>query len=139
MIFGARFMTIIIDILMVLVIVLSLRRAVRNSSGRKGTARGRASADKFNDLIKNYNAVNSSKVISVRKHDGMTLMDDRANDWMAKQLKDEAIAMVKVSDMFNIKQEHANKCDAEFIRRFHESTCDAEGIDDGTHKKGRKK
>lgn len=139
MIFGARFMTIIIDILMVLVIVLSLRRAVRNSSGRKGTARGRTSADKFNDLIKNYNAVNSSKVISVRKHDGMTLMDDRANDWMAKQLKDEAIAMVKVSDMFNIKQEHANKCDAEFIRRFHESTCDAEGIDDGTHKKGRKK
>ena len=139
MIFGARFMTIIIDILMVSVIVLSLRRAVRNSSGRKGTARGRASSDKFNDLIKNYNTVNSSKVISVRKHDGMTLMDDRANDWMAKQLKDEAIAMVKVSDMFKIKQEHANKCDAEFIRRFHESTCDAEGIDDGTHKKGRKK
>ncbi len=139
MIFGEHFMTIIIDILMVLVIVLSLRRAVRNSSERKGTARDRASADKFNDLIKNYNAVNSSKVISVRKHDGMTLMDDRANDWMAKQLKDEAIAMVKVSDMFKIKQEHANKCDAEFIRRFHESTCDAEGIDDGTHKNGRKK
>ena len=54
---------------------------------------------------------------------------------MARQLRDEALAMTKVSDMFMLKQSHMNNCDAEFIRRFHESSCDAEGIDNGSRKR----
>ena len=63
--------------------------------------------------------------------DGMILCDDRNNDWLAKQLREEVKARARMSDMFQMKIEHANKCDAEFIRRFHESECDANGIDIG--------
>ena len=56
------------------------------------------------------------------KDEGIILKDDRNNDWLAMQLREEAKARVRVSDMFQMKIEHSNKCDAEFIRRFHEST-----------------
>ncbi len=68
------------------------------------------------------------------KDEGIILKDDRNNDWLAMQLREEAKARVRVSDMFQMKIEHSNKCDAEFIRRFHESNCDANGIDTGASK-----
>ena len=66
---------------------------------------------------------------------GMILKDDKTNDWLARQLRDEARAMSMLSDMFQLKTEHSNSCDAEFIRRFHESNCDSHGVDDGTRKR----
>ena len=63
------------------------------------------------------------------------LRDDKTNDWLARQLRDEARAMSMLSDMFQLKTEHSNSCDAEFIRRFHESNCDSHGVDDGTRKR----
>ena len=74
------------------------------------------------------------KPAAVKQNAGMILKDDIANDWLAGQLRDEARAMSMVSDMFQLKRDHMNSCDAEFIRRFHESNCDADGVDDGTRK-----
>ena len=133
--YSIRYLTMIIDLFIVFIVVASIKKALRNSRGT-GTRRStNNTVNRFNDMINTYNTANSNKVSSGGKHDGMTLADDRANDWMARQLKDEAVAMAKVSDMFKIRQEHMNKCDAEFIKRFHESSCDAEGIDDGTRKR----
>jgi hypothetical protein len=73
--------------------------------------------------------------VSLKQHNGMTLKDDRNSDWLARQLRDEARAMNNISDMFQLKQQHANKCDAEFIKRFHESNCDADGVDDGVSRR----
>ena len=78
-------------------------------------------------------------IISVNRDMGdakgsSTLRDDRNNDWLAMQLREEAKARVRMSDMFQMKTEHSNKCDAEFIKRFHESNCDADGIDTGISK-----
>lgn len=70
------------------------------------------------------------------KDDGVILKDDKNNDWLAQQLREEAKAKVRMSDMFQLRYEHMNKCDAEFIKRFHESNCDAEGIDTGDKKRG---
>jgi hypothetical protein len=64
-----------------------------------------------------------------------TLRDNKYDDWLAKQLMEENRALAKVSDMFQLKQSHANNCDAEFIRRFHEASCDAGGVDDGEKRK----
>jgi hypothetical protein len=89
-------------------------------------------------MLKTYNAANANKTVLLKKHDGMTLQDDRNSDWMAMQLREEARAMARVSEMFKLKQQHMNNCDAEFIKRFHESSCDANGIDDGTHKRSGK-
>ena len=59
------------------------------------------------------------------------MKDNTSSDWLAMQLREERRAMARISDMFQLKKEHMNKCDAEFIKRFHESSCDAGGIDDG--------
>ncbi len=67
----------------------------------------------------------------------MILMDDKNNDWLAHQLREEAKAKARMSDMFQLKMEHLNKCDAEFIKRFHESSCDADGIDTATRKRAK--
>ena len=55
--------------------------------------------------------------------------DDLSSDWLAKQLKEEAVSKRKVSEMFELKYEHSKSCEAEFIRRFHASQCDSGGVD----------
>ncbi|MCR5398839.1 MAG: hypothetical protein K6E68_04810 [Lachnospiraceae bacterium] len=57
------------------------------------------------------------------------LMDDREHDWLAGQLRDERAAKRRMSDMFDLKMEHTRSCEAEMLRDFHSSNCDAEGID----------
>ena len=57
------------------------------------------------------------------------LRDDRANDWLAKQLREEHRAFKATSEMFDLKIEHASHCDARFIEQFHRRNCDARGID----------
>ena len=57
------------------------------------------------------------------------LRDDKTNDWLARQLREEHRAFKATSEMFDLKIEHASHCDARLIEQFHRRTCDAEGID----------
>ncbi len=57
------------------------------------------------------------------------LMDDREHDWLAGQLRDERAAKRRMSDMFDLKMEHAHNCEAEMLRQFHASNCDANQVD----------
>lgn len=60
---------------------------------------------------------------------GSILRDDKANDWLAQQLREEHRAFKLTSEMFDLKIEHASHCDARLIEQFHRRHCDAEGID----------
>ena len=133
------FIPFIFNIFIIAVIIFSIKNRLNGQIGRKsGIRKDNPNVNSFNEMVSHYNKVNN-KTSTVKLQDSMTLKDDRSNDWMARQLRDEAIAMVKVSDMFKLKQTHMNNCDAEFIKRFHESSCDANGVDDGTHKKSGRK
>ena len=55
--------------------------------------------------------------------------EDRRNDWLARQMDDERQAQRRMSEMFQLKMEHRYNCDAEMLKQFHESRCDAGGID----------
>ncbi len=57
------------------------------------------------------------------------LRDDRANDWLAQQLREEHRAFRVTSEMFDLKIEHASHCDAKLMEQFHRKYCDASGID----------
>ena len=57
------------------------------------------------------------------------LRDDRANDWLARQLREEHRAFKATSEMFDLKIEHASHCDARLMEQFHRRYCDASGID----------
>lgn len=58
-----------------------------------------------------------------------SLTDDRNNDWLAKQLRDERVAYTRMSSMFELKMEHRSSCEAEMIKRFHEDNCHANEVD----------
>lgn len=66
---------------------------------------------------------------SGKSYSGSTLRDDRNNDWLANQLRDEHRAFKEVSDMFGLKIEHAAHCDARLLRNYHHLNCDARGVD----------
>lgn len=63
------------------------------------------------------------------------LMDDRENDWLANQLRDEHKAFKQTSAMFDLKIEHVSHCDSRLLSTYHHINCDASGIDTGTPKK----
>lgn len=48
------------------------------------------------------------------------LRDDRNNDWLARQLREEKRSLGLMREMFDLKAEHANSCEAEMLKRFHE-------------------
>jgi hypothetical protein len=126
------------NVFIVAIIILSIRkRFAGQAAKRTGSKKDSVNVNEFNKMVSHYNAVNNKTAVNLKSQESMTLKDDRSNDWMARQLRDEAIAMAKVSDMFKLKQSHMNNCDAEFIKRFHESNCDADGIDNGLKNKRR--
>ncbi len=47
------------------------------------------------------------------------LMEDRQNDWLAKQMREESRALKATSDMFDLKAQHAADCDARDLKETH--------------------
>ena len=88
---------------------------------------------KASNVSKNTGGIKSS---SINKHmasetKNARMMDDRSNDWLAKQLREERVSFYRMSAMFDLKTSHKNSCEAEMIRRFHEDNCDAGVVDAG--------
>lgn len=77
--------------------------------------------------------VANNKILAAEVNHNM-LADDRTNDWLARQLRDEHLAFKQTKDMFDLKIEHASHCDAKYIRDFHHRECDAQRIDTASGK-----
>lgn len=60
---------------------------------------------------------------------GTSIKDDRGNDWLARQMREEKRSFALMREMFGLKAHNGNVCDAELLREFHRHTCEAEGID----------
>lgn len=125
-------MSMIIWMFVIGIVVLTTVKRMKRLQGKSAAKNNSyTSADKL--YASSGQANGNKRNIQVKKNrntgDGMILKDDRNNDWLAGQLREEARAKARISDMFQMKIDHANNCEAEFIKRFHESVCDAEGID----------
>lgn len=55
-------------------------------------------------------------------------MEDRKNDFLARQLREEHQRKITMDDMFQLKKSHADHCDADYVRVSHQSNCDAEAL-----------
>lgn len=58
-----------------------------------------------------------------------TLMEDRSNDWLAKQFREERRSLRVLNAMFGHEFENNSSCDAQMLREFHAANCSAGGID----------
>ncbi len=73
------------------------------------------------------------------------LMEDRKNDWLARQLEEERQAQARIMNMFGIrynpkdqhtlsgdaravKNNHAANCDARDVKERHAANCDARAV-----------
>ncbi|MBR5741764.1 MAG: hypothetical protein IKX91_04335 [Firmicutes bacterium] len=88
---------------------------------------GRAASYKSSSYVPTSKAKDSTKSAAQRVMAGSpssirnvdVLMEDRQNDWLAKQLREEARAAKRTSDMFELKMEHIEDCDARDLKETH--------------------
>jgi len=120
----------VIWFLVVMIIIWQLvkKGIIKTSTGEKKTRRNTSPAKK------GYVGYKPHKDITTVGRDmgdkrGSTLRDDRANDWLARQLEEEHRAFKATSEMFDLKIEHASHCDARLLAQFHNKHCDAGGVD----------
>ena len=89
---------------------------------KKGTA-----AARYTNYRPHKDITSVSRDMGDRK--GSALRDDKDNDWLARQLREEHRAFRATSEMFDLKIEHASHCDARLLEQFHKRKCDAAGVD----------
>ena len=67
-----------------------------------------------------YNKKNAGHIHSFKEGGPVnSLMEDRQNDWLANQLREEHRAFKRTSDMFNLKIEHVAHCDAKLLHQYY--------------------
>ena len=99
--------------------------AAAGKSGTKKAPSGRSRT--FTNYRPHKDIISVSRDMSDRNNS--VLRDDKTNDWLARQLREEHRAFKATSEMFDLKIEHASHCDARFIEQFHRRNCDARGVD----------
>ena len=71
----------------------------------------------------------STRVSGIRE--SSVLFEDRSNDWLARQLKEEA-AILRRGSQFDLGASHSASCDATSLKRQHTRRHQSSGLDRGT-------
>lgn len=91
--------------------------AIKQTGGRKNTGVNPNMATRSFGTITKDGKVSSS------------LRDDRNNDWLANQMREERNALFRLREMFGFQMQGKNLSDAELLKEFHMQHCDAERVD----------
>lgn len=117
--------------LVILIFYSIIRRAKQLNTDAKKTPGGKAAGSGRPKGYTNYRP--HKDITSVSRDMGdkksSVLKDDKNNDWLAQQLREEHRAFKMTSEMFDLKIEHASHCDARLLAQFHKQNCDANSID----------
>lgn len=126
----------VVEIIAVFFVVFVLIRSIKKASKSEAEVKKMVKKTQYSSTASNRvykKTVSAPQVYKGMKSntriDTSPLRDDRNNDWLAKQLREEHRAFREVSDMFGLKIEHASHCDAKLLRNYHHLNCDAGGID----------
>lgn len=115
-------------IIIVAVTIMALRRL--NMRDKKAASPKSASAKTTSTRPVSEGAVHDfDRPVKTSRISATTLKDDRNNDWLAKQMREERSALNAMSEMFGLKLSHMANCEARNIRKEHHDNCDAGSID----------
>ncbi len=135
-------MTFLIVALLIITMIIRLsgiKKAYRNDMAKASkstkivTNPARASTTK-NRTSNSFPTRGVDVVQPKRRMSATALEDDRKGDWMAKQMEYERKALREMSEMFQLKMEHRNSCEAQMLKDFHSRGCDADGVDTASAK-----
>ena len=105
---------------------LVISKSLKNSASDTARSKTAPPAKKYSNYRPHKDIVSVSRDMGDRK--GAVLRDDRNNDWLAQQLRDEHRAFKATSEMFDLKIEHASHCDARLLEQFYKRN-HATGVD----------
>ena len=123
----SAFISILIWAVIIWIIVLRIIKRTGNGAGGKKTPSAGNKARKYTNYKPHKDIVSVSRDMSDKR--GATLRDDRENDWLAQQLREEHKAFKATSEMFDLKIEHASHCDSRLLEQYHRRNCTATGVD----------
>ncbi len=123
------FLTLLFTVILCVALVRKSKNAVKDkkSSSQSGAQAPAGRLRGFTNYRPHKDITSVSRDMSDRN--SSVLRDDKNNDWLARQLRDEHRAFKMTSEMFDLKIEHASHCDARLLEQFHRRNCDANGID----------
>lgn len=106
-VFEGMFPFIIIAIIFVIVLIVNMVKSIKRAKTKK-PKRGAFAGPKGIDHT--FSASGDEKTIRAYRR-----LEDRENDWLARQLREEKASEKRFSAMFGLKLEHALRCDADGI------------------------
>lgn len=124
----------LIIIIWAIIVWSIIGKVLKNAKGTNNKTAGKTKPPAANARKKGYvNYTPHKDIVSVSRDMGdkrnSVLRDDKENDWLAKQLREEHRAFKATSEMFDLKIEHASHCDARLMQQFHHRNCSADGVD----------
>lgn len=99
-------------IMVYLYIVMEIIKSVFRTQNNKSTDSHKSNSIKQASVKNKHVDVNKSMADTSHQW----AMEDRQNDFLAKQLREERQKKVDIDSMFQLRQSHFNNCDAEYIK-----------------------
>lgn len=108
--------------------VASAKKGSRNTSGR--TAQRTYTPNTSRTPARQFSPPAGRETVGSIRENGL-LLEDRKNDWLAKQMREEA-EIYRRGSLYDLGAAHEADCDARRIRLFHVRTHNTNGVDKKT-------
>lgn len=128
----------IVYVLVIILVITSIHKknqAEKNRRHRGGNAVSRDLSSSSRNLQKHpqvlvqNNSMNVGQRVRSEKPLQKNWYEDRNNDWLANQMREERAALYRLQDMFSFRMQGRNITDAELLKEFHVEHCDADRVD----------
>ncbi|MBQ1465187.1 MAG: hypothetical protein IIZ17_00705 [Eubacteriaceae bacterium] len=125
----------IIAVLWGLAVVSSIAKAVASAKKGSSNASGRTAQRTYTPNTsrtpaRRFSPPAGRETVGSIRENGL-LLEDRKNDWLAKQMREEA-EIYRRGSLYDLGAAHEADCDARRIRLFHLRTHNTNGVDKKT-------
>lgn len=125
------FITFLVYFLIIVVVISRIKKVKNKDQVQKKpvTTHANTSASNVPNIYKKKPKASGVNAHMSKEKGNDYKWEDRRHDWLADQMADERQAQKRMSEMFQLKLEHRYNCEAEMLKQFHESHCDADSVD----------
>lgn len=113
----------IVYVLVIIFVITSVCKKNQTGKNRRQNPQTRQQV-----LVQN-NSMNVGQRVRSEKPLQKSWYEDRNNDWLANQMREERAALYRLQDMFSFRMQGRNITDAELLKEFHVEHCDADRVD----------
>lgn len=117
-----EFLPVLVFIIIVLIIIVSTVAKMKPKKTARKPRRKTAMSGRTQPRTMSQQKADSA----VRTY---RMLEDRENDWLARQRREEAATERRFSAMYGLKRMHEANCPARNLRDEHRRNCDATSID----------